>query len=219
GMQMSASGSEMSAALQLYITTKDEKYSKRFAELLWPSLDRPSPFGRGGIVVALQALPYMDNDFKSKLKDYVVKYRETIDGYNKVNPYGIPLNPRGWGESTGIINFAITNYYANKAFPEIVGPEYVYKGLNYIFGCHPYSNISYVSSVGTKSKRITYGTNRADFTFIAGGVVPGLILLRPDFLENKEDWPFFWGENECVIDGCAAYIFLGNAVNEMSNKK
>ena len=39
---------EMSAALQLYITTKDEKYSKRFIELLWPSLDR-SVAGRGGI--------------------------------------------------------------------------------------------------------------------------------------------------------------------------
>jgi len=215
-LQMFGAGSEMTAALQLYITTKDEKYSKRFTELLWPSLER-SPV-MGGMTLALQALPYMNNDFRTKLKDYAVKYKEAIDGYDKNNPYGVPLIPRGWGESTGIINFAITNYYANKAFPEIIGTEYVYKGLNYIFGCHPYSNISYVSSVGTISKKITYGNNRADFTFIAGGVVPGLILLKPDFLENKEDWPFLWGENECVIDGCAAYIFLSNAVNELAGK-
>ncbi len=213
GMQMFAAGSEMSAALQLFITTREDKYSKRFTDLLWPSLDM-SPV-MGGMTAALQALPYMNNDYKTKLKDYVIKYREAIDGYDKNNPYGVPLNPRGWGESTVIINFAITNYYANKAFPEIIGNEYVYKGLNYIFGCHPYSNISYVSSVGTRSKKITYGNNRADFTFIAGGVVPGLLLLKPDFLENKEDWPFFWGENECVIDGCAAYIFLSNAVNDL----
>jgi endoglucanase len=213
GMQMFAAGGEMSAALQLFITTREDKYSKRFTELLWPSLDM-SPV-MGGMTAALQALPYMNNDYKTKLKDYVIKYRKAIDGYDKNNPYGVPLNPRGWGESTVIINFAITNYYANKAFPEIIDTEYVYKGLNYIFGCHPYSNISYVSSVGTRSKKITYGNNRADFTFIAGGVVPGLILLKPDFLENKEDWPFFWGENECVIDGCAAYIFLSNAVNDL----
>jgi endoglucanase len=213
GWQMFAAGSEMSAALQLFITTGEDKYSKRFTELLWPSLEK-SPV-MGGMTAALQALPYMNNDYRAKLKDYVIKYREAIDGYDKNNPYGVPLNPRGWGESTWIINFAITNYYANKAFPEIIGTEYVYKGLNYIFGCHPYSNISYVSSVGTRSKKITYGNNRADFTFIAGGVVPGLILLKPDFLENKEDWPFFWGENECVIDGCAAYIFLSNAVNDL----
>ena len=207
------SGTEMTAALQLFITTKDAKYSARFTELLWLSLDR-SPV-MGAMTAALQALPYMNPEYKAKLRGYVLKYREAIDGYNKNNPYGVPLYPRGWGESSDIINFAITNYYACRAFPEIIGTEYVYKGLNYIFGCHPYSNISYVSSVGTVSKKITYGNNRADFTFIAGGVVPGLILLKPDFLENKEDWPFLWGENECVIGGCASYLFLSNAVNDL----
>jgi hypothetical protein len=44
------------------------------------------------------------------------------------------------------------------------------------------------------------------FTFIAGGAVPGILILQPDFPENKEDWPFFWGENEYVVD-CGAAIF------------
>jgi hypothetical protein len=217
GGGMFGGSSEMPAALQLYITTKDEKYRKRFLELLWPSLDR-SVAGRGGISAALQALPFMDNDFKTKLRDYVVKYKETIDGYGKENPYGVPITSRGWGGNNGVISFAITNYYVNKYFPDIISPEYVYKGLNYIFGCHPYSNISFVSGVGTVSKEIGYGNNRADFSFIAGGVVPGLLLFQPDFLENKEDWPFFWGENEYVIDICAAYVFLSNAVNELVKK-
>ncbi len=59
------------------------------------------------------------------------------------NPYGVPIATGGWGGSGGVVNFAITNYYANKYFPEIISPEYVYRGLNYIFGCHPYSNISF----------------------------------------------------------------------------
>ena len=42
-----------------------------------------------------------------------------------------------------------------------------------------------------------------------------MLLLKPDFLENKEDWPFLWGENECVIDICAEYVFLVNAANEL----
>ncbi len=96
--------------------------------------------------------------------------------------------------------------------------EYVYKGLNYIYGCHPYSNLSFVSSVGTRSKKVTYGNNRANFSFIAGGVVPGVMLLKPDFLENKEDWPFFWGENEVVISICASYIFLSAAVDDLGKK-
>jgi endoglucanase len=211
---MFISGSEMSAALQLYITTKDEKYSKRFTELLWAALDK-SVEGGGEMFLALQAFPYMNNDFKTKLRSYVVKYKELIDGYSKENPYGVPITSKGWGGNNVIISFAITNYYACKAFPDIIKPEYVFKGLNYILGCHPYSNLSFVSAVGTRSKEVAYGNNRADFTFIAGGVVPGLLLFKPDFLENKEDWPFFWGENEYVIDICAAYIFLSNAVNDM----
>jgi endoglucanase len=53
------------------------------------------------------------------------------------------------------------------------------------------------------SKKRTYGSNRADFSYISGGVVPGVLLQKPDFMENKEDWPFLLGENECVIDICA----------------
>ncbi|WP_199898052.1 hypothetical protein [Marinilabilia salmonicolor] len=107
---------------------------------------------------------------------------------------------------------------AHKAYPQIIEPEHVYRGLNYLFGCHPYSNISFVSAVGTKSKKVAYGSNRADFSFIAGGIVPGVLILNPDFPENKEDWPFFWGENEYIIDIGASYIYLANAVNELLDK-
>ena len=102
-----------------------------------------------------------------------------------------------------MISWAVTNYYLHKAYPDLVGPEYAFRGLAFIFGTHPASNVSFVSGVGTRSKMIAYGNNRADFTFIAGGVVPGILVLKPDFPENKEDWPFLWGENEYVIDICA----------------
>lgn len=101
----------------------------------------------------------------------------------------------------------------------MIGIEYTIRGIDYVSGCHPYSNISFVAGVGTRSKKRTYGSNRADFSFIARGVVPGVLLLKPDFLENKEDWPFLWGENECVIDICADYIFLANAVNDLVNNE
>ena len=55
----------------------------------------------------------------------------------------------------------------------------------------------------------------ADFTFIAGGVVPGELIIKPDFPENHDDWPFFWGENEYVIPEGAYYIQLVNAVNAL----
>jgi endoglucanase len=206
----------MMAALQLYITTKDGQYSKRFKELIWPALDQFLVFS---ITPALQAYPYMDEDYKARLKDYVIQYKAINDQFNKENPYGVPISARGWAGNGNIINWAIANYYAYKLFPEIIGPEYVFKGLNYVLGCHPYSNLSFVLTVGTKSKKVAYGNNRADFRFIAGGIVPGVLLLKPDFFENKDDWPFLWGENECVIDTGADWVLLSNAVNDILNNK
>lgn len=219
-------GADINTALQLFITTKDKKYADRFLEKIWPALDRSvgrkdpgfSFFVGRDINTALLALPYMDAAYKAKLKDYVVRYKESLTALEKENPYGVPISTWGWGGSSGILTWAISNYYAHKAYPDVIGKENVLKGLNFLFGCHPYSNLSFVNAVGTHSKKVAYGNNRADFTTIAGGVVPGLLLLKPDFFENKDDWPFLWGENECVVDGGAWYIFLANAVNDIVNE-
>ena len=39
--------------------------------------------------------------------------------------------------------------------------------------------------------------------------------MKPDLPENKEDWPFFWGENEYVVNTAAAYIQLANAADTL----
>lgn len=224
-------GSDIDAILQLYITTKEKKYADKFQENIWTMLTQPNAgrrnggdFGQAffagrGISTALKAIPYFDDAYKAKLKEYVVKYKASIDELDSKNPYGMPIAAGGWGGSGQIVNWAITNYYAYAAFPEIIGKEYVLRGLNYVFGCHPYSNVSFVEAVGTKSKKLAYGNNRADFSIIAGGIVPGVMLLKPDFLENKDDWPFLWGENEVTIAGSAEYIFLATAVNDMLKKE
>lgn len=219
-------GSDLSAVLQIYIATKEKKYADRFTESIWPLLEQAysGNDSNGGffagrfIQTALEALPYMDAAYKARLKPYITKYKASLDDLNTSNPYGVPMRLGGWGGTGTVTNWAITNYFANRAYPEIIGEEYVLQGLNYIFGCHPYSNISFVNAVGAHSKKIAYGNNRADFTTIAGGIVPGVILLKPDFLENKDDWPFLWGENEVTIGGSAEYIFLACAVNEMMGK-
>jgi hypothetical protein len=203
---------EIAAALQLYIASGDNAYAERYEELIWPALEESSEWT---LSIALNALPHMDENFKKKLKKYVVKHKAEITALKADNPYGVPISTRGWAGNSGVIEWATTNYMAYKAFPEIMDKEDVTRGLDYLFGCHLHSNISFVSAVGTRSKKVAYGSNRADFSFIAGGIVPGVLILNPDFPENKEDWPFFWGENEYIIDIGAAYIYLANAVNEL----
>jgi len=153
------------------------------------------------------------------LEPYVEQFKKDNDDLLKKNPYGVPISTGGWGGNGRVVNWAITNYYAHKAFPGIIDSKYAIRGIDYLFGTHPYSNTSFVSSVGVHSKERFYSSNRADFSFIAGGVVPGILVLKPDFPENMDQWPFLWGENESVVGICADYIFLSNAVDDLLHEQ
>jgi endoglucanase len=67
--------------LQLYISTGEQQYIDKFQELLWPALDRNVSFV---ILTALHAIPHMDASYKEKLRPYVVKYKEYIDGLKRI---------------------------------------------------------------------------------------------------------------------------------------
>lgn len=205
---------ELKAAVELLITTEKQSYRGRIMELL-PVIEQ---WFSPNAVLATRILPYMDNDFREKLKQLTISYKKDMDSIYMENPYGVPVSRGGWAGSGNVIRFAVTNYHLHKAFPELIPAEDIFKGLNYLFGCHPGSDISFVSGVGTESKMVAYGFNRADYSFIAGGVVPGVLILPPDYPENKEDWPFLWGENEYVITLGASYIFAVNAADRLLNK-
>ncbi len=204
---------ELRAAVELLVTTEGQQYKERIVQLI-PVIEK---WYAPNAVLAVRILPHMGNDYSEILEQLTNSYKQRIDSLYLENPYGVPISRGGWAGSGGVIRYAVTNYYLHKAFPEIVFPEDVYRGLNYVFGCHPGSDISFVSGVGTESKQVAYGFNRADFSFIAGGIVPGVLILPPDFPENKEDWPFLWGENEYVITLGASYIFAVNAANSLLN--
>lgn len=208
-------GEELKAAVELLITTNDKKYAERIKEL-FPEDEKAFLFNSS---MFTRAIPFMNEEYKIKIKDMVSSYAENFDNMVSENPFGVLISRGGWAGSGLAIGIALNNYTLHKAFPELIDPEIVYSGLNYIYGTHPGSNISFVSAVGTKSKEVAYGGNRADFSFIAGGVVPGVLILNPDFPENKEDWPFLWGENEYVISVASSYIYLVNAVNDLLNEK
>jgi len=204
---------ELTAAVELLITTHDQKYAERILALM-PFIKKQ--FGRSFIPAAL-ALPYMDAGFRNEIKELTRQYKTRLDSYFNDNPFGVFISRGGWAGNGQIVAEAAGCYLLHREFPEIIGPEYVFRGLHYIFGLHPDSDISFVSAVGTQSKTVAYGSNRADFSFIPGGIVPGILILKPDFPENKEDWPFFWGENEYVIGLAGSYLYLVNAANKVLN--
>lgn len=202
---------ELNAAVELLVTTQDAKYKARVEQRLEYIEENFSMLAR----LMVQAMPHMDEGFKQKIRTLTEEYSAQQKQLATLNPYGVLITEGGWAGNGTVINMAMTNYYLHRAFPDLISKEDVYRGLHYLYGNHPGSNISFVSNVGTRSKKVAYGMNRADFSFISGGIVPGVLILNPDFPENKEDWPFLWGENEYVVNLGASYIFLVNAAAEL----
>ncbi|MCV9386967.1 glycoside hydrolase family 9 protein [Reichenbachiella ulvae] len=198
---------ELKAAIELYLTTKEEGYLNRIVEL-WPTIE--ASFNRSAAHI-IKVLPDLGETEKAKLKKLAEGYKAWSDSLYQQNPYGVLITTGGWAGNGTIIQMGINNYALYKAFPDLFDKEDVLKSLNYLYGTHPESNLSFVSAVGTQSKKVAYGMNRADYSFIAGGVVPGTLVIPPDFPENKDDWPFLWGENEYVVNMGAIYIYLVHA--------
>lgn len=202
-----------SANLQLYVATGEKVYLERFEKMLWPSLDRNVNYA---MMTALDAVPYMDEEYKERLRPYVETYREYVVSMEEANPYGVPIGTGNWAGSGGVLNFGTTICFAHKYFPDIIEKEHAFKAAEWVFGRHPYHNYSLVATVGTaRPKEVFYGNNRADFSFIPGNVAPGLLFRFPDHFENYDDWPFLWGQNEGTIAGNTSYLIFGSAFKEI----
>ena len=204
---------DMATNLMLYSATQEKQYLDNFAAQIWDALELRLS---GNMQTALDAVPYMDEAYKEKLRPYVVKYEEYIKGFDTQNPYGVPIGLGNWAGVNMVLNFGITVNYAHIYFPEIVGKDEVYRVANWLYGRHPYHNYSFVAVVGaTRPKQVFYGNNRADFSFIPGNVAPGLLFRRPDHFENYDDWPFLWGQNEGTIAGNTQYIIFGSSLKNI----
>jgi len=204
---------EFRAALSLMLATNGgDEYKKRVAEL-WPSMRQNFRYGGW---MAVFALPYMDADFRTQLEDAVKAYKSQVDAEMAKNPFGVPPSLGTWGGSAQVAQFGSSMYFLHKAFPQIVGPEYTLRAANYLLGTHPVSSTSYISSIGTESKLHAYGNNRADNTFIPGGMIPGYIVIKPDFPETIDDFGMLWFENEYTISTTASWILEANAADALT---
>jgi len=203
---------EWKATVQLLIATNGgEVYKKHLVEM-FPSMQKG--FGFSGWM-AVFALPYMDADFKQQVETAVRTYVAEVDKEMAETPFGVPPSMRSWGGSIAVADLGVRMYFLHKAFPQIVGTNYTLRAANYLLGTHPVSSTSYVSSVGTVSKLKAYGNNRSDNTFIPGGVIPGYIVIKPDFPECIDDFGFLWFEDEYVIDVASRWVLAANAANAL----
>ncbi len=202
------------AALELTIATHGaEPYKSRLREI-FPRIITPQQMGFNGWT-AVRALPYLDASAKDQLHEAVKAYMVGVDKELNETPFGVPPSLGTWGGSGSVVDMAIRMYFLHRAFPDLVGPEYTMRAVNYILGTHPVSSTSYVAGVGTVSKTKTYSNNRGDNAYIPGAVIPGYIVIKPDFPELIDDFGFLWFEDEAVVAGSASWIVAGNAADAL----
>ena len=203
-------GLEWAATLELTIATNGaEPYKSRLKEL-FPQVITPEQMDIHGWT-AVRALPYLDASAKDQMSESVKTYMAALDKRLDETPFGVPPSLGTWGGSGAVVDMAIRMYFLHKAFPDLVSPEYTLRAVNYILGTHPVSSTSYVAGVGTVSKTMTYSNNRADNAYIPGAVIPGYIIIKPDFPECIDDFGFLWFEDEAVVAGSASWVVAGNA--------
>lgn len=196
---------KVSTAVELFLSTGEAKYKdyilKHFDAI-------KENFKNVGWIVA-RALDKIDDAsftkaFKAEAKavnDYIEKVRQS-------NPYGVFYKAMPWGAGWMIQSIGSKYYFLYKAFPDVFDPKFFLDSLNFILGVHPGSNnASFASGVGTKSATVAYCANRADNTYIPGGVCSGVELIAPNFPEYLQA-PFIWQQSEYVLGGGASDFVL-----------
>ena len=202
---------EWKATLELLVATNGgDQYKKRLTQM-FPQ----QRFGTSGWM-AVRVLPYMDADFQKQVEDAVKSYVPQLDAELAQTPFGVPPSLGTWGAAPSVADMGTRMYFLHKAFPKLVGTDYTLRAANYLLGTHPVSSTSYISSIGTASKLKAYGNNRADNTFIPGGLIPGYIIIKPDFPETIDDFGFLWFENEYTIGAASKWVLAANAANALA---
>jgi len=204
-------------ATELYITTKDKQY----ADFLITNKEAITKNINNTGWVLGRVLPMINNaDFTNTITAAVKVLYDTIQAQGKETPYGVPYKPNIWGAGWDIQHFGYKQYFLHAGFPTIVSDKYMLAALNFILGEHPGSNTaSFASGVGSHSMIPAYGFNRADWSYIPGGVSSGTALIRPDFPELLP-FPYLWQQGEYVLGGGTTdYLFLVLAANKVLNDK
>ena len=203
---------KIQAAVELYLTTGEDQYLnflydnqqsivERIGSVAWFTARAEQKIAKLGDKRAKafskafrKALPKVESDLQVQVKE---------------TPYGVPYRPHIWGAGWDIQSFGYRHYFLASAYPEIFSKAPIFNALNFILGCHPGSNqASFASGVGAESATVGYGLNRADWSYIPGGVISGTALIRPDFPELLT-FPFLWQQTEYVMGGGSShYMFL-----------
>ena len=205
-------GAKLQVAVELYLATGKQEYLDFILsqqQLITNSIARTGWFTARIAKLLESKKDKRSRQFAAAFRAALADYKTQLDKQSAETPYGVPYRPSIWGAGWDIQRFGFEYYFLASAYPELFEKGTIYSALDFVLGCHPGSNTaSFASGVGARSATVAYGLNRADWSYIPGGVVSGTALIRPDFPELLE-FPFLWQQTEYVLGGGSShYMFL-----------
>lgn len=211
-------GAKLQVAVELYLTTNNQEYLDFILnqqQFITNNIARNGWFTARIAKLLESKKDKRSRQFVTAFRLALANYKSLLDKQSAETPYGVPYRPSIWGAGWDIQRFGFEYYFLASAYPDIFQKETVYHALDFVLGCHPGSNTaSFASGVGARSSTVAYGLNRADWSYIPGGVISGTALIRPDFPELLE-FPFLWQQTEYVLGGGSShYMFLVLAANQ-----
>lgn len=218
---------EAAATAELLITTQKPEYRAHLLTMAPVLAKMPAAsFVLGPAMTLVRARSVIrDAGFQDMLDQQMHAWKKVFDQRVASSPYGVlypeevtepgyKLESRSgvhsgfvWGHGWNLQSAAMRHYYFHTQYPKLFSPDVVLNTVNYVLGCHPATNESFVSGVGAHSTLSAYGFNRADWSYQPGGIISGTSLIKPDLLELKSPFPFLWYQTEIVIGAAGTWIF------------
>lgn len=207
----------IAADAELFKTTGDTKY---LTDIVSQKEYIISNIARTAWAVGMVYEKITDPAFRKEMDKAVKDYAVQLDKEAASTPFGVPFKPDVWGDGWNIQSSGVRYYFLLAGFPGVFKPDRIFSSVQFVLGCHPGENTaSFSSGVGVKSLLQAYGTSRADLSYIPGGVASGTAIIRPDFPELKDNWPFLWQQTEYVMGGGETdFMFLVLAANKLLGK-
>ena len=210
---------KLQAAVELYLTTNEDAYKDFILDNTNNIIEMIAQTGWFTARVEQQFAQQKDKrarTFSTAFRRALTAYSKELERQTAETPYGVPYRPQIWGAGWNIQSFGFRQYFLASAYPDIFPKAPIFSALNFILGCHPGSNqAAFASGVGAESATVGYGLNRADWSYIPGGVISGTALIRPDFPELLR-FPYLWQQTEYVLGGGSShYMFLVLAARQL----
>ena len=216
-------GDKMHAAVELYLSTGDKEYRDYIIDhqkQLLSKIDRQGWFAARVAKAWEQSQNQKEKAFSKAFRQALQGYKTRLSSLVTETPYGVPYQPSIWGAGWDIQRFGYEHFFLVSAYPDIFQADPVFDALHFVLGRHPGSNpASFASGVGAVSATVAYGTTRADWSYVPGGVISGTAIIRPDLPELLE-FPFLWQQTEYVLGGGSShYMFLVLASQYLLSKE